>query len=97
MTTLPANPSRPKHLLLASALRAVALLDALVLPALLGYWVWAWQTPAPGVRLLLGFLAAYWAAKRAYAATVGFGTFKWRLTRLAAAALVVWLLTRLAA
>lgn len=97
MTTLPANPSRLKHLLLASALRAVALVDALALPALLGYWVWAWQSPAPGMRPLLGFLVAYWAVKRAYAATVGFRTFKWRLTRLAAAALVVWLVMHLAA
>lgn len=32
-----------------------------------------------------------------YAATVGFGSFKWRLTRLAAAVLVVWLLTRIGA
>ena len=97
MTTLPANSSRPKHLLLASALRVVALVDALALPALLGYWVWAWQSPAPGVRPLLGVLTACWAVKRAYAATVGFGTFKWRLTRLAAAALVVWLVMHLAA
>ena len=49
------------------------------------------------MRFLMAFLVAYWAAKRAYAATVGFGTFKWRLTRLAAAVLVVWLLTRIGA
>ena len=97
MTALLEVIPRPRYTLAAWVLRVIALVDALALPALLGYWVWAWQTPAPGVRLLLGFLAAYWAAKRAYAATVGFGTFKWRLTRLAAAALVVWLLTRLAA
>lgn len=79
----------------ALTVRTLALVDALALPAVLGYWVWSWHTPAPGMRLLLGFLVAYWAAKRAYGATVGFASFKWRLTRIAAAALVVWLVTRL--
>ena len=97
MTDVVDGSAGPRHMVFALAIRTLALVDALALPAVLGYWVWSWHTPAPGMRLLVGFLVAYWAAKRAYAATVGFGTFKWRLTRLAAAVLVVWLLTRIEA
>ena len=97
MTDVIDRSAGPRHMVFALAIRTLALVDALALPAVLGYWVWSWHTPAPGMRFLMAFLVAYWAAKRTYAATVGFGTFKWCLTRLAAAVLVVWLLTRIGA
>jgi hypothetical protein len=94
MTFLSAAGDRSRHWVPSVLLRAVALVDALALPALVGYWVWTWKTPTPGVRALVAFLVGYWALKRAYAATVGFDSFQWRLTRLAVAAAVVWAFTR---
>jgi hypothetical protein len=77
--------------------RVAALAEVLVLPAALGYWVYQWHPPTPGVRLLLGCVLAYWAAKRAYRAATEPGSIQWRWTRLAAAVLAVWALVRLTA
>jgi hypothetical protein len=86
----PLKPHDPVWLLV----RLAALAEALVLPAVFAYWVWEWHPPTPGIRLLLGCVVAYWAARRAYAATMDLGSVKWRWTRLAAAVLVVWVLVR---
>jgi hypothetical protein len=93
MKTSVSGPLKP-HDLVWLLVRLAALAEALVLPAVFVYWVWMWQTPAPGIRLLLGCVAAYWAAKRVYIATMDPGSVKWRWTRLAAAVLVVWMLVR---
>jgi hypothetical protein len=91
MKTPVSGPLKPHDLMLL-LVRLAALAEALALPAVLACWVWMWHPSTPGIRLLLGCVVAYWAAKRVYAATMDLGSVTWRWTRLAAAVLAVWVL-----
>ncbi len=58
-------------------LRFLALLDALLIPALVGYWI----TTLPGkgelVGVVLGTWMAWWAVKRGSKALFAFEEYRW--------------------
>src|SRR5450755_986265 len=80
-------------------LRFLALLDALLIPALVGYWITTWPGKGQLVGAVLGTWMAWWAIKRGSKALFAFDEYRWfsrHLVKLLAAGLllqlVAWLL-----
>jgi hypothetical protein len=98
---LPASRPAPGPVFpgLELVLRVLALLDALLIPGLVGYWI----TTLPGkgqlVGAVLGTWMAWWAIKRGSKALLAFDEYRWfcrHLAKLLAAGLllqlVAWML-----
>ncbi len=58
-------------------LRLFALLDALLVPALVGYWITTWPGKGQLVGAVLGTWMAWWAIQRGSKALFAFEEYRW--------------------
>jgi hypothetical protein len=85
------NPTFERALWMTTpALRCLAPLDALVLPALGRYWIRTWPAAGGLVGAVLGVFCLWHGARCAYRALCDFDSYRWMTLRLAKLAITTW-------
>jgi hypothetical protein len=72
--------------------RALAVVDAVALQALLLWWAWGWPKHGSLVGAVFSGLVAWWALKRVSRALFDFPNYRWLAWTLLKLLLVAWLI-----